>query len=826
MPESSRKIEEIFDAAIEIASLQERRAYVEEACAGDAALFARIEDLLCAHDETRAFLPEKPQIPLETAVIGEKPGDRIGRYKLLQRIGEGGCGVVYMAEQEEPVRRRVALKVIKLGLDTRSVIARFEAERQALAMMDHANIAKMFDAGATDAGRPYFVMELVPGVRITEYCDQNNISVADRLALFIEVCGAVQHAHQKGIVHRDLKPANILISINDGEPVPKVIDFGIAKAIANQKLTDKTVFTAFGQFVGTLGYMSPEQVTLTTVDIDTRSDIYSLGVLLYELLTGRQPFDAKELAAAGADEVRRTICKEEPLRPSTRVSKLIESEQTSTAKCRQSNPWKLVRLLHGELDWIVIKCLEKDRSRRYETVEGLASDVQRHLDSEPIIARPPSKLYRFQKTVRRNKLVFAAASVVSISLLIGFIVSNYLYVREIAAELKAQTAQRREEAIKNFMVCIFRSPHPESVGRDVKVIELLDQALSDLKRNSDSKLRGALLDAIGSSYVGLGLYSNAVEVLEQALNAQRKVFGNDDFETVKTMCDLGHAYRENGQWQKALPLNEQMLRIVSPQFAKDYPDLTITMTNNMATTYQDAGRLSDAIRLYEQIVPRLGTRLGDADPKTIRTMDNLATAYEDVGRVTDAIPLFEKVFTVSKSKLGDADPRTLECMHNLAYAYQAAGRLSNAVPLFEKSVELHKLAFGANHPYVFDAQGALGRALVAAERFANAEVPLRACLAYRASHIPDHWQRYSIESVLGAALLGQRKMAEAELLLLSGYEGMDRHLKEIPAYAQIYIREALERLVELYAAKGDTNGAADWERKLRDFILNKVPRRV
>ncbi|HXJ74843.1 MAG TPA: serine/threonine-protein kinase, partial [Candidatus Dormibacteraeota bacterium] len=318
-----------------------------------------------------------------------------------------------MAEQEEPVRRRVALKVIKVGMDTKQVVARFEAERQALALMDHPNIAKVLDAGATEAGRPYFVMELVRGIKITEYCDQENLSTEQRLDLFIQVCQAVQHAHQKGIIHRDLKPSNILVADHDGVPVPKVIDFGVAKATTDQRLTDKTLFTAFEQFIGTPAYMSPEQARLSGLDIDTRTDIYSLGVLLYELLTGKTPLDQKELLASGLDEMRRTIREREPVRPSTRLSTMLEGELTTTAKHRRTDAPKLIHLLRGDLDWIVMKALEKDRARRYDTANGLAMDLQRYLTDEPVVARPPSKLYRFQKLARRNRLTFAAAGSVA-----------------------------------------------------------------------------------------------------------------------------------------------------------------------------------------------------------------------------------------------------------------------------------------------------------------------------------------------------------------------------------------------------------------------------
>ncbi len=439
---------EIFSAALERPPGPERDAFLAQACASDDGLRQSVENLLANHEQSGAFLalPAGLVGPTGTRLVPvtEKPGDRIGRYKLLQQIGEGGCGVVYMAEQEEPVRRRVALKVIKLGMDTKQVVARVEAERQALAMMDHPNIARVLDAGATDTGRPYFVMELVRGVRITEFCDQQKHSTNERLELFMQVCSAIQHAHQKGIIHRDLKPSNVLVTMIDGVPVPKVIDFGIAKATNQQSLTDKTLFTAFEQFIGTPAYMSPEQAEMSGVDIDTRSDIYSLGVLLYELLTSQPPFDAAELARSGLDGIRRTLRDQEPPRPSTRLNTLAQVELTTVARARHTEAPKLVHLVRGDLDWVVMKCLEKDRARRYETANALAADIQRHLINEPVVARPPSTAYRFSRLVRRNKLAFAAASAVAGALLLGLIAAAWQAVRATKAGQQARLAEQAE----------------------------------------------------------------------------------------------------------------------------------------------------------------------------------------------------------------------------------------------------------------------------------------------------------------------------------------------------------------------------------------------
>ena len=724
MSQPDKPVGAIFDAAIELPS-ERRAAYLLEACAGDDTLRQRIEALLRAHEEAESFMA-KPAVDArpETLVVNpaEQPGARIGRYKLLQQIGEGGCGVVYMAEQEEPVHRRVALKVIKLGLDTKSVIARFEAERQALALMDHPNIAKVLDAGATEAGRPYFVMELVKAVPITRYCDENNLSTAMRLGLFMQVCQAIQHAHQKGIIHRDIKPSNILVADHDGVPVPKIIDFGIAKATTGQRLTEKTFFTAFEQFLGTPAYMSPEQAKLSGLDVDTRSDIYSLGVLLYELLTGKTPFEAKRLLEAGLDEVRRIIREEEPARPSTKLQALEAAEQTTLAKLRQSDPPKLVHLIRGDLDWIVMKALEKDRGRRYETASGLAMDIQRHLGNEPVLARPPSARYRLQKAWRRNKTAFTAATLMAAVLVAATGISARQAFRATHAEkladqrlaeseANAKLAKERlaeSETISKFLTEVFQSPDPARDGHTIKVVDILGVAAKKLETNLTNQAahRAKLQGTLGHTYYALGLYREAIPLQEKVRDYYRATSGPEHPDTLAAMNDLAATYDYAGRRGEALKMKQAVLPLYRKVLGPEDPG-TLNAMNNLALSFDEAGRQDEALKLREQVLALRRKVLGPKHSDTIEAMGNLAISYEEVGRLEEALKLREETLLVFCQALGSNHPDTLLAMNNLAYSYDDSGRRDEALKMREEALALYRSVSGPEHTDTLRAMSSL-----------------------------------------------------------------------------------------------------------------------
>jgi len=713
MPQPPRSVRDIFLGALDAAPA-ERAAFLDEACAGDATLRRQVEALLRVHNEPDSLL-DSPRIDLGLPAVAaasssltldqpitEASGTKIGHYKLLERIGEGGMGEVWMAEQFEPMQRKVALKIIKEGMDTRQVIARFEAERQALALMDHPNIAKVFDAGATDAGRPYFVMELVKGTPITTYCDDHRLTLRERLELFLPVCQAIQHAHQKGIIHRDIKPSNVLIAPYDGQPVPKVIDFGVAKAIG-ERLTERTLYTGFGSVVGTLEYMSPEQAELNNQDIDTRSDIYALGVLLYELLTGTTPLGRERLTHAAFTEMLRAIREEEPPKPSTRLS---DSKETlvSIAEQRHTEPARLSRLMRGELDWIVMKCLEKDRTRRYETANGLAHDIENYLLDEPVLACPPRAAYRLKKLIRRNKGPVAAVALVLLALMGGIAGTTWGLVRAQRARREAQARTAETQAVLDFVENrIFAAARPEGVegglGREVTLRKAVEAALPFVEKSfTDQPLIEARLRyTLAQSFAYLGGTSSALEQLEPAQRLYSQHCAPDDPDRLRCMAFLAATYLALGRPVDAVKLHEKTLALQKARLGRDHADTLVSM-HHLAETYDALGRHGEALTLREETLALRKAKFGPDHRDTLKSMHDLANSYEALGRLADALKLHEETLALQKAKFGPDDRDTLFSMHEVACCYDALGRPADAQRLQEHALAMKKAKLGPDHP--------------------------------------------------------------------------------------------------------------------------------
>jgi serine/threonine protein kinase len=887
--------EAIFSMALEMEAANQRAAYLDRACAGNAGLRRKVEELLGAHGRAGQFLDHaaaawNAHLPTsDEPSRTEGPGTVIGPYRLLEQIGEGGMGLVFMADQAQPVKRRVALKVLKPGMDTRQVVARFEAERQALALMDHPNIAKIHDGGTTESGRPYFVMELVRGVPITEFCDQHRLTTRQRLELFVTVCQAVQHAHQKGIIHRDLKPSNVLVTLHDTLAVPKVIDFGIAKATTGP-LTERTLFTHFAQMIGTPLYMSPEQAEMNGLDVDTRSDVYALGVLLYELLTGTTPFTTEALRRAGLDEMRRMIREEEPPTPSQRLNTLDAQASTTVAERRGVDGRRLGQMLRGELDWIVMRALEKDRVRRYESASAFAADVQRYLSDEAVSACPPSAGYRLRKYVRRNRRALVTAGVIVAALVIATVVSIWQAARATEAQHQAEADRKQAEvdrdraksaekqaeadrkqaetdrdraktaegeaktnlerakeekkradteaaiakAVNDFLqgdligqvMGVPEFSEASAGNPQLTVKEALDRAAAKIgDRFRDQPLvEAAIQMTIGGAYNRLYQNGNGLAVphLERALKLRQDHLGPDHPDTLATMNILANAYQCLDRHGEAIALMERRLEIGKATLGPDHPE-TLSFMAQLAWYYQWAGQWDLSVRLCEQWLDKRRTIHGPTHLATLSAMHRLAMCYMDMGRLEDSMALHAKVQDGLNATNRPRQDYPALFRESFALTCQRVGELDRADQLLRDELELimkreDSLMRRNSRANIL---GWLALNLLLQERHGDAERTAREAIAIDQI---EKFRRFYWMSVLGAALLGQKKYADAEPFLLQGYGGMKQwETGRRAADRRQLLRDAVERLVRFYEATEQPEKAREWREKIKRDRLDLIP---
>jgi serine/threonine protein kinase/tetratricopeptide (TPR) repeat protein len=825
MSEQSNQAKSIFLAAIDRHTPDQWPAFLERACDGDVVLRAEVEKLLRAQTAIRSFHERRSAVGAESP-IGERPGAFIGSYQLLELLGEGGFGKVYMAEQRKPIRRQVALKVLKPGMDTRQVIARFEAEQQALALMDHANIAEVLDAGTTDSGRPYFVMELVKGAPITEFCDQNHLGLEARLKLFIDVCQAIQHAHHKGVIHRDIKPTNVLVTLQDRVPVVKVIDFGVAKAV-QQKLTNQTLCTYHGQMIGTPAYMSPEQAMLNGLDIDTRSDVYALGVLLYELLSGTTPLEVDRLNGMGYAELERLIREEPAPRPSARLASLGDAA-TGLATRRGLDVKRLVQLLAGDLDWIVMKALEKDRNRRYETPASFAEDIARYLRREAILARPPSTLYKATKFVQRNRAAVLTGTIIALALLAGAALATWQAIvatqaqqdalaaaaAEKEASALAQVREAEMRAILEFVENrVFAAARPKGqewgLGPNVTLRRAVESALpcvqksfkdqpllearlrltlarsftylgeANIAAEQNEAARAIYLKRLGPdhpdtllsmyylavNYAALGRHAEALQLRLETLEKRKATLGPDHADTLRSMTGLANSYTDLGRHAEALQLRLETLALQKAKLGSDHLDTLLSMFN-LAINYDALGRTTDAFKLREETLTLMKAKLGPDHPDTLRSMNGLAASYAALARHGEAVKLYEETLKRQKTELGPDHPDTLVSMSNLAISYTALGRHTDALELYQQTLALMKAKLGAYHPGLLPSMTGLANSYAALDRHAEA-LQLRKKALFL--------MKYSLGRDHPDTLLGMHNLAMS-------YAALGRHAEAVSLY--------------------------------------------
>jgi len=738
---------------------------------------ARRLDTVTTGPTSGSALPSPTSSGAQSGTDPVSEGKRIGPYLLKRPIGEGGMGLVWEADQQEPIRRRVALKMVKRGMDTDEFIARFSSERQALAMMNHPAIAKVLDAGATDEGRPYFVMEFVEGVPLNTYCDQERLSVRRRLELFIHVCEGVQHAHQKAIIHRDLKPSNVLVTETDGQPVPKIIDFGVAKALDREEFGD-SLSTGAGQLIGTPEYMSPEQTGLSGEGIDTRTDVYALGVLLYELLVGQRPFRREDLAALNFLEVLQVIREVEPPKPSTRVTTIARHTPEileEAARCRDCDSALLPRVLRGDLDWITMKALEKDRERRYDSASALAEDVRRHLDDEPVSAGPPSKRYRLHKFVRRHRTGVAAGAVAMVAILLGIAGTTTGMIRAVNAERRARVEAETARQVSGFLVGLFEVADPDQArGNTITAREILDAGSERIGRELEGQplTQARLLGTMGTVYRKLGLYEEAQPKLQRALELRRGAAGvtdadmaaslaelanlyldlarYDDAESAlrealplmvsadqagrlqlaESLTDLGSVYRRQSRYDEADPLYRQALEIRLGALGPRSPEVAASY-NSLAILGWNRGRFDEAEQLYLEALAIWEAAYGSDHSDVAKGLNNLALLYHHQKRYAEAQAMYTRAVGIYERILGPEHPRSATAINNLALVVHEQGDPARAEPLYERALAIREKVLGSEHPDVAQTLNNLGNLRRDQKRWVEARADYDRALAIR-----------------------------------------------------------------------------------------------